>query len=52
MGVKVSHGYVSDILAQARRQAKVAMATLSKVLPFSGIIAIDEVFLREWGQRI
>jgi AcrR family transcriptional regulator len=52
MGVKVSHGYVSDILAQARRQAKVAMATLSKVLPFSGIMAIDEVFLREWGKRI
>ncbi|MBC1197477.1 transposase [Microcystis aeruginosa BLCCF158] len=52
MGVKVSHGYVSHILAQARRQAKVAMATLSKVLPFSGIIAIDEVFLCEWGRRI
>jgi hypothetical protein len=52
MGVEVSHGYVSNILARARRQAKVAVTTLSKALPFSGAIAIDEVFLREWGQGI
>ena len=52
VGVKVSHGYVCDILSQARRQAKEAMGTLSKWLPFSGVIAIDEVFLREWGERI
>jgi AcrR family transcriptional regulator len=52
LGVKVSHGYVCTIVGQARRQATVAMGILSKVLPFSGAIAIDEVFLREWGQRI
>ena len=52
LGVKVSHGYVCSILAQARHQAKETMGTLSKALPFSGAIAIDEVFLREWGERI
>ena len=52
LGVKVSKGYVYGILAQARGQAKVALAKLRGAMPFSGAIAIDEVFLREWGKRI
>jgi AraC-like DNA-binding protein len=51
-GVKMSEGYVHGILAKARGQATAALTSLSKVLPFSGAIAIDEVFLREWGKRI
>ena len=52
LGVKVSSGYVYGILAQARGQAKVGLAKLWRVMPWSGAIAIDEVFLREWGKRI
>ena len=52
LGVKVSKGYVYGILAQARGQAKVALVKLRGAMPFSGAIAIDEVFLREWGKRI
>ena len=52
LGVKVSKGYVYGILAQARGQAKVVLAKLRGAMPFSGAIAIDEVFLREWGKRI
>lgn len=51
-GVKMSKSYVHGILAKAKGQATVALASLTKVLPFSGVIAIDEVFLREWGKRI
>ena len=52
LGVKVSRGYVYGILAQARGQAKESLAKLRGVMPFSGAIAIDEVFLCEWGKRI
>ena len=52
LGVKMSKGYVHGILAKARGQATVALTSLSRVLPFSGAIAIDEVFLREWGKRL
>lgn len=52
LGVKISKGYVHGILAKARGQSTVALASLTEVLPFSGAIAIDEVFLREWGKRI
>lgn len=52
LGVKMSKGYVHGILAKARGQSTVALTSLTKVLPFSGAIAIDEVFLREWGKRI
>jgi DNA-binding transcriptional ArsR family regulator len=52
LGVKMSEGYVHGILAKARGQATAALTSLSRVLPFSGAIAIDEVFLREWGKRI
>jgi AcrR family transcriptional regulator len=51
-GVSMSEGYVHSIIAKARGAAKVASASLTKVLPFSGAIAIDEIFLREWGKRI
>jgi AcrR family transcriptional regulator len=50
--VKMSEGYVHGILAKARGQATAALSSLSRVLPLSGAIAIDEVFLREWGKRI
>ena len=49
LGVKMSEGYVHGILAKARGQATAALTSLSRVLPFSGAIAIDEVFLRESG---
>lgn len=52
LGVKLSEGYVHDILAKARGQATTILTRLSAVLPFSGAIAIDEVFLAEWGKRI
>ena len=52
LGVKVSSGYVYGILAQGRDQAKVALAKLWSGMPWSGAIAIDEIFLREWGKRI
>ncbi|MEB3188766.1 MAG: transposase [Snowella sp.] len=52
LGVKISKGYVHSILTKARGQSSVALTSLTKVLPFSGAIAIDEVFLREWGKRI
>ena len=52
LGVKLSEGYVHGILAKARGQATTALTILARVLPFSGAIAIDEVFLREWGKRI
>jgi hypothetical protein len=52
LGVKMSKGYVHGILAKARGQSTVVLTRLTKVLPFSGAIAIDEVFLREWGKRI
>ncbi|MFN9176480.1 MAG: hypothetical protein ACK58N_18755 [Synechocystis sp.] len=52
LGVKISKGYVHGILAKARGQSTVALTSLTKVLPFYGAIAIDEVFLREWGKRI
>jgi hypothetical protein len=52
LGVKMSEGYVHGILAKARRQATAPLTSLSRVLPLSGVIAIDEVFLREWGKRI
>jgi DNA-binding transcriptional ArsR family regulator len=52
LGVKMSKGHVHGILAKARGQATVALTSLTKVLPSSVAIAIDEVFLREWGKRI
>jgi hypothetical protein len=52
LGVEVSSGYVHGVLVQARGQAKIVLAQLWTVLPFSGAIAIDEVFLREWGKRV
>lgn len=52
LGVTVSSTSVYGILAQARGPAKVALAELWRAMPLSGAIAIDEVFLREWGKRI
>jgi hypothetical protein len=52
LGLKVSEGYVYNILSQARAQAKVNLAQMWEAMPLSGAIAIDEVFLREWGKRI
>ena len=52
LGVQVSEAYVYSILAQARGPAKVSLKRLLQAMPFSGAIAIDEVFLREWGKRI
>jgi AcrR family transcriptional regulator len=52
LGIKMSEGYVHGILARARGQATTVLTSLTSVLPLSGAIAIDEVFLREWGKRI
>ena len=52
LGVKVSSTSVYGILAQARSQGKLALERLWQAIPWSGAIAIDEVFLREWGKRI
>ena len=50
--VKVSVGYVQGIITQAGINAGCCWQKLQQVLPFSGAISIDEVFLKEKGKKI
>jgi hypothetical protein len=52
LGVSVSVGYVQGIIAQAGRNAHLALARLLPVVPLSGAICVDEVFFKEIGRRM
>ncbi len=52
LGVKVSVGYVQNIIAQAGQNAEGVLVQLLKVVKLSGAICIDEVYLKELGKRI
>jgi hypothetical protein len=50
--IDVSVGYVQGIIAQAGLRAHTALERLLQVIPLSGAICIDEVFLKELGTRV
>jgi hypothetical protein len=52
LGVQVSVGYVQGIIAQAGMNARPVLERLWEVIPLSGAVSIDEVFLKELGQKI
>lgn len=52
LGIHVSVGYVQGILAQAGLNAHTALERLLQVVRLSGVICIDEVFLKELGHRV
>jgi hypothetical protein len=52
LGMPVSVGYVQGIIAQAGRKARPALERLLEIMPLSGAISIDEVFLKEWGHKV
>ena len=51
-GEHVSIGYVQQIISQAGTNARSAFHRLLKVITLSGAISIDEVFLKELGQKV
>jgi hypothetical protein len=52
LGLQVSVGYVQGVISQAGLNAHSALARLVQVVPLSGAISVDEVYLKELGQRI
>ena len=52
LGVKVSVGYVQNIITRAGQNATSCWEKLRQALPLSGAISIDEVFLKEKGKKI
>jgi hypothetical protein len=52
LGVRVSVGYVQGVIAQAGTTAHTALEKLLKVVPLSGVISVDEVYLKELGSRV
>jgi hypothetical protein len=52
LGLQVSVGYVQGVISQAGLNAHSALARLLQVVPLSGAISVDEVYLKELGQRI
>ena len=52
LNITVSVGYVQGVIAQAGLNANSAMGKLLKAMTLSGAICIDEVYLKEMGQKI
>jgi len=52
LGVHVSVGYVQGVITQAGANARPLLERLWQVLPLSGAISIDEVFLKELGRKM
>lgn len=52
LGIQVSVGYVQGVITQAGVNADSALDRLWAVIPLSGAICVDEVFLKELGTRI
>jgi hypothetical protein len=52
LGLQVSVGYVQGVIAQAGLNAHTALARLLLIVPLSGAISVDEVYLKELGQRV
>jgi len=52
LGCEVSVGYVQGVIARAGKQARPLLERLGDVVPVSGAICIDEIFLKELGTRI
>jgi transposase len=52
LGVCVSVGYVQGVITEAGTKANTALEKLLKVVPLSGAISVDEVFLKELGSKI
>jgi hypothetical protein len=52
LGVSVSVGYVQGVLTEAGTKAGPALTELLKVIPLSGAISVDEVFLKELGSKM
>ena len=52
LGIQVSVGYVQGVIAQAGLTAHTALARLLQIVPLSGSISVDEVYLQELGQRV
>jgi hypothetical protein len=52
LGLQVSVGYVQGVISQAGLNAHTALERLLQVVPLSGAINVDEVYLQELGQRI
>jgi hypothetical protein len=52
LGVHISIGYVQNVLSLAGQRAGVILPKLLKIIPLSGAICIDEVYLKELGKRV
>lgn len=52
LGVQVSVGYVQNIIAQAGQNAESIFAKMLAIVTLSGAICIDEVYLKELGERM
>ena len=52
LGVQVSVGYVQGVIAQAGTNAHTALEKLLKVVSLSGVISVDEIYLKELGSRV
>jgi len=52
LGEHVSIGYAQQIISQAGTNARSAFQQLLEVIKLSGAISIDEVFLKELGQKV
>jgi len=52
LGREVSVGYVQGVIARAGTHARPLLDRLAEVMPVSGAICIDEIFLKELGTRI
>jgi len=52
LGMQVSVGYVQNIIAQAGQNAESVLARILEVVTLSGAICIDEVYLKELGERM
>lgn len=52
LGVQVSVGYVQGVIAQAGTNAHTALEKLLKVVSLSGVICVDEIYLKELSSRV
>jgi hypothetical protein len=52
LGVQVSVGYVQGVITQAGMNARPVLERLWEVIPLSGAVSMDEVFLKELGHKI
>ena len=52
LGIHVSVGYVQGVITEAGTNANTALEKLLEVIPLSGAISVDEVFLKELGSKM